>query len=98
MLSVEQIIGMANQMNIDVSEELEGKHYILDGEGKKVPFYVSMLMEEQSQMVYRESFKVNFYKSNSLTNSEEKYVISDNSSSVCFSNPMDVEQINILAA
>ncbi|MCT4606062.1 MAG: hypothetical protein N4A64_08175 [Marinisporobacter sp.] len=98
MLNIEQIIDMAKQMNINVSEELEGKHYVLDDEGKRVPFQTSMLIDIQSQIIHKECFKVNFHKNCILTDLEDKYIISDNCSSFCFSEPMDVEQSSSLVA
>jgi len=98
MLSIEEMINMAKQMNIGVSEESDGKHYILNSDGVRVPFQVNMLMDNQSQISYKESFKVNFHKNHNFTDLKEKYIVSNDCSTGCISEPIDVEQSDSLVA
>jgi hypothetical protein len=44
MLSIERILEISKQNGVLVNKEIDGTHYILNKEGKKVPFESDMLM------------------------------------------------------
>jgi len=74
-------------MGVIVRESKEETHYIFNGNGEKVPFEVNMLIEKDRKTKSRE-FELEF---------PESYISNDSDSSY-YKEPMDIENLNVLAA
>ncbi len=49
MLSIEEILKISNEMGVEIRNNNDGKHYILNDYGKEVEFRLDMLMEKNEE-------------------------------------------------
>lgn len=55
-LSIKEILEISNEMDVEIRNSTDGKHYILDDHGKEVEFSPDMLMTIDEESI---SYKVN---------------------------------------
>lgn len=82
MLNIEEILKISDEMGIEIIDNTEDKHYILDEHGEKVEFSMDMLMNtEEESTSYKIELWVStdysgakFSSSYNLVNCENLYV------------------------
>lgn|GEM_PF-3780963 len=81
MLNIEEILKISDEMGIEIIDNTEDKHYILDEHGEKVEFSMDMLMKTEESTSSKIELRVStdysdakFSSSYNLVNCENLYV------------------------
>lgn len=81
MLNIEEILKISDEMGIEIIDNTEDKHYILNEHGEKVEFSMDMLMNTEESISSKIELRVStdcsdakFSSSYNLVNCENLYV------------------------
>ncbi len=73
MLNIEEILAISNEMDVEIRDDVDGKHYILNEYGKEVEFSTDMLMKiDEESTSYKIELQISMDCNNAKFSSKYK--------------------------